>query len=240
MRNRNKKTHKKKTFNKRKPKNTVKKNKATRTKKRKIVKGGEKERENECAVCYEELNNQDNPDITLSCQHTFHRTCMINTCRHMRSDCTCPLCRTVLTPQDLNVLRIATPPPPPLPELPYLDSIDEFRTYINNKLRAPTRNPLEKLEKALYEFVGTDRLPYEIFDDIMEFELQQIGPLYRYRFLGIVRQLDVPRNHVVNKKYFRYINYEIARHEDWADLDEFEHLDHDEESVYAYHVYDVL
>ena len=125
------------------------------------------------------------------------------------------------------------------PELPYLDSIDEFRTYINNKLRAPTRNPLEKLEKALYDFAGTDRLPYEIFDDIMEFELQQIGPLYRYRFLGIVQRLDVPRNPVVNKKYFRYINYEIARHENWADPDEFEYLDHDEESMYAYHVYEL-
>jgi len=52
MRIGNKKTYKKKTFNKRKPRNTVKKNKATRTNKRKIVKGGEKtkKRKNEKEV----------------------------------------------------------------------------------------------------------------------------------------------------------------------------------------------
>ena len=81
MRNIKIKTHKKKTFYKRKSKKTVRKNKATRTRKRKIMKGGEKrkEREDECAICYEELNNLNNPDVTLSCDpnHTFHRNCII-------------------------------------------------------------------------------------------------------------------------------------------------------------------
>ena len=236
----------KKTLKKRKPKKTLKQTLKKRVKKIKIIKGGEnggeEERENECAICYEELNNQDNPDITLSCQHTFHKNCMVNTCRHTRGDCMCPLCRTVLTQEDFNDLGNPPPPPPPppRPELPYLYSINEFREYINNKLRAPTRNALEKLEHALNEFVGTDNLPYEIFDDVMEFELQQIGPLFRYRFLGILQPSDVPRNPVVNKKYFRYINYEIARDENWADPDEFELLGPDDYPNYAYQVYDIF
>jgi hypothetical protein len=238
--------YKKKTFKKRKAKKTPKKRtpkkipKKTLKKTKIIVKGGENDIDNECAICYEELNNPDNPDITLSCQHTFHKNCMINTCRHTRGDCMCPLCRKVLSQEELNELRLATPGPPPRPDLPYLGTIDEFREYINNKLRAPTRNALEKLEHALNEFSGTDKLPPEIFDDVMEFELQQIGPLFRYRFLGILQPSDVPRNPVVNKKYFRYINYEIARDENWAEPDEFEFLDPDDYPSYAYHVYDIF
>jgi RING-like zinc finger len=240
MRIRNKKTHKKKTFNKRKPKNTLKKNRSTR----KIVKGGEKrkERDHECAICYEELNNPDNPDITLSCDHTFHRNCIINTCRHMRGPCLCPLCRGVLTPGDLNELRIAQPvpesfvppqqsleprePPESLPPrrrarqpevLPQLDTIDEFRTYINDKLRAPTREPLEKLDTVLTKFLGSDSLPVELYEDAMEFELEQIGPatFHRYRFIRIIdlRDIPAPQNRS-NKKYFRYIDYEEAGHAD--------------------------
>jgi hypothetical protein len=220
-----KKTHKKKSFYKRKPKKTVKRNKATTTRKRKIVKGGEKrkEREHECAICYEELNNPDNPDnpdITLSCDHTFHRNCMIDTCRHMRGPCTCPLCRGELTDAELDNLGIANlqqpqqqqhPPqifqvPPQDP--PSLETIDEFRIYINDKLRAPTRTPLEKLENELYKFIGTDKLPVELYEDVaMEFELQQIGPaaFHRYRFIRIIDLQDIPPDRL-NKKYVRFID----------------------------------
>ena len=227
MRIRNIKTHKKKTFNKRKPNNNgMKKNrvtkKRTRTTKRtrKTVKGGEKrkEREDECAVCYEELNNEDNPDITLSCHHTFHKNCIINTCRHMRSPCLCPLCRGVLTTEDLNALGIApqeVPHPREIPQMenppempPILHTIDEFREYINNKLRSPTRTPLEKLENTLDIFLGTDHLPIELYEEdiAMVFELQQIGPatFHRYYFLGIVNLEDIPApQNRSNKKYFR-------------------------------------
>jgi hypothetical protein len=227
------KSHKKKSFYKRKPKKTVKRNKATRTRKRKIVKGGEKrkERENECPICYEELNNPDNPDITLSCDHTFHRNCMINTCRHMRGRCTCPYCRGELTDADLDNLGIAQPQPQPQPQdpaqilqlppqhppqifqvpprdPPSLETIDEFRIYINNKLRAPTRTPLEKLENELDKFIGTDSLPVELFEDVaMEFELQQIGPaaFHRYRFIRIIDLQDIPPDRL-NKKYVRFID----------------------------------
>jgi len=248
------KSHKKKSFYKRKPKKTVKRNKATRTRKRKIVKGGEKrkERENECPICYEELNNPDNPDITLSCDHTFHRNCMINTCRHMRGRCTCPYCRGELTDADLDNLGIAQPQPQPqdpaqilqLPpqDPPSLETIDEFRIYINDKLRAPTRTPLEKLENELDKFIGTDNLPVELYEDVaMEFELQQIGPaaFHRYRFIRIIDLEDIPPNRL-NKKYFRFIdlwngnqlenpNYYEENHDD----------DPEQDMIIAYDVFEV-
>jgi hypothetical protein len=190
--------------------------------KRKIVKGGEKrkESEHECAVCYEELNNPDNPDITLSCKHTFHRNCIINTCRHMRRPSVCPLCRGVLISEDLNVLGIAPPRPQPLP--PNLYTIDEFKEYINNKLRALTKSPLEKLENELELFLGTDRLPVELYQDVaIEFELEQIGPVafYRYRFIRIIDLEEIPVNRS-NKKYFSYIDYWSAMQSENADDDE--------------------
>ena len=172
MINKKSKRRKYKTVNKRK-KNTktkAKKKKNTSTKKRKIVKGGmeEKERDNECAICFEELNNEDqeNPFITLGCNHTFHRNCIINTCRHQRGPCLCPLCRGVLTPEELNELGIALPLQPQLPRAPSnLETVEEFKNYINDKLRAPTRMPLEKLENELYEFLGTDNLPVELYEE---------------------------------------------------------------------------
>jgi len=221
MRIRNKKTYKKKTFNKRKTKNTVKKNKATRTEKRKIVKcGGEKrkERQDECVVCFEELNNPNNPDITLSCEHTFHIKCILKTCRHMPVPCLCPLCRGVLTFDELNTLGIAPPLPQPLP--PNLDNIREFKAYINSKLRGYTRVPLEKLKNVLESFLGTDSLPIRLFDDVaMEFELQKfafVGPdgpveFYRYRLVKIIELDQIPPFiRLNNKKYFRYIDYFTA------------------------------
>ena len=74
----------------------------------------------------------------------------------------------------------------------------------------------------------------------MEFELQQIGPLHRYRFLGVLQPSDVPRNPAVNKKYFRYINFEIAIEENWAQPDEFEFLEPDDYPIYAYDVYEII
>ena len=250
---RHKKSHKRKTSYKKLLLNRTKK-KLIKTKK-KIFRGGEKRKREEevevCAICLEELNNPDNPDITLSCRHTFHRSCIINVCRHnhdMNSDCFCPLCRTLLTPQDLNSLEIEPLPPQQQQQQqrrrlrlpPNLDNIDEFGRYINNQLRAPTRNPLEKLQTELNEFLGTDRLPYELFTDIMEFELQQIGPLSRYRFIRMVRQRDVPRNPVINKKYFKFINYETAVNENIFDVNVDENLDDVDAQMYAYNVYNIL
>ena len=256
MRNIKIKTHKKKTFYKKKPKKTVKKNKATRTRKRKIVKGGEKrkERENECPICYEELNNPDNPDITLSCDHTFHRNCMINTCRHMRGRCTCPYCRGELTDADLDNLGIAQPQPQPQPQdpaqilqlppqdPPSLETIDEFRIYINDKLRAPTRTPLEKLENELDKFIGTDNLPVELYEDVaMEFELQQIGPaaFHRYRFIRIIDLQDIPPDRL-NKKYFRYIDLWNGNQLDNPNYyEENPDDDHEVDMIFAYDVFEV-
>jgi hypothetical protein len=244
MRIGNKKTYKKKTFNKRKPKNTVKKNKATRTKKRKIVKGGgektkkrkkseeSEESENECAICFEKFNDPDNPDITLSCKHTFHINCINNTCKHVSGHCKCPLCRAKLTSVDLNAIKIAAPPPPP-PEPPNLVNMDEFKEYINDILR-PTRHPLEKLKYELGRFLITTNLPVELYDDVaMEFELVKIrnSQYYKYRFTKIINLNSIPFFRS-NKKYFRYIDYYNAGQ---SENDE----DIDIDMIMAYDVYEV-
>jgi hypothetical protein len=243
MRIGNKKTYKKKTFNKRKPRNTVKKNKATRTNKRKIVKGGEKtkkrkrseeseESENDCAICLEKFNNPDNPDITLSCKHTFHINCIKSTCKHVSGHCKCPLCRAKLTHVDLNALQIA-PPPPPLPEPPSLYSIDQFKEYINNQLK-PTRFPLEKLKYELGRFLITDNLPLDLLEDVaMEFELVKIrnSQYYKYRFTKIIRLNSIPFFRL-NKKYFRYIDFYSAGHSENEE-------DYDADMSIAFDVYEV-
>jgi hypothetical protein len=238
MMNKKSKRRKYKTVNKRIPKNKVNKNalkKNTakrgrrRTKKRKITKGGvkRKERDGECAICLEDFNEEDNPDIiTLGCGHSFHRNCIINTCRHMQGPCTCPLCREPLTNADLNKLGIGPPPT--------LDTVEDFKNYINDKLRAPTRRPIEKLENELDYFLGRDVLPLELSDGdyAMEFDLEQIGPelFYRYRFLRIVPLEDIPRNRL-NKKYFRYITYEEA-----GELDDFAEDQLDQAGIILYNV----
>lgn len=229
MMNKKSKRRKYKTVNKRKKNNKTKHNKKknTYTKKRRIMKGGmdDTERDNECAICFEELNNEDqeNPIITLGCNHTFHRQCVINSCRNVHLECKCPLCRKPLTlveKEELGLLLLPQMPEIHLPPRgPYFDTVEEFKNYINDKLRPPTRTPLEKLENELDYFLGRDVLPLELSngDNAMEFDLEQIGPegFYRYRFLRIVTLEDIPRNRI-NKKYFRYITYEEA-----GELDDF-------------------
>jgi hypothetical protein len=256
IKNKNSKGHKK-TFNKRKSKNTTKRStkKHKYTRKRKITKGGmeQKEIEDECPICYQKLNDPDNPDITLSCNHTFHRNCIIDACRHIRGPCTCPICRRELTPEDLENLGIAQPQPqerdPPrifqlAPRVPpSLETIDEFRIYINDKLRHPTRTPLEKLENELEKFIGTDSLPVELYEDAMEFELEQRGPaaFHRYRFIRIIDLEDIPPpENRLNKKYFRYIDYWSALQNENPNYYEENHDDdHEQDMILAYDVFEV-
>jgi hypothetical protein len=226
-------THKRKPLSKTRSRKSIKKGKSVMkrpvTRKRRILKGGqedEKEKE-ECPICYEELGNPAD-DITLSCHHTFHKRCMRSTCNAYRNrySCLCPMCRKPLTQEEMqevgfSPLMILQTPSEIYNLPPYLATIDDFKIYINNKLRAPTRSPLDALQRELDEFLGTDSLPFEIYDKIMEFDLEQVGPLYRYRFTRIV---DNPPANRLNKKYFFYTDH----NEETGDLDE-----------YAYDVYEV-
>lgn len=181
-----------------------------RNSKRKLMKGGDEE--DVCAICLDKFKNQDDT-ITLSCGHRFHKECITDACNKSRNtrNCFCPYCRKELTHEDkaqIGFIPTLTPIQTAITtnrDPPYLDEIDDFRQYINNKLRAPTRLPLEALNNSLDEFLGTDALPVYILEEIMEFDLQQIGPLYRYRFIGIVQ--NVPRDRG-NKKYFVYTQWE--------------------------------
>ena len=219
MRNtvKNKSTYKRKTLTKRKSKGSMHKKpiKKTRRKMRRMrkMRGGQEEKE-ECPICLEDFSDPNNV-ITLLCNHKFHKTCMKATCeaKTIVSICFCPLCRKQLSEQEIQELGVVQGPVemPAYNFPPYLMTIDDFKTYINNKLRAPTRQPLEALNRELDEFLGTDSLPFDIFDKIMEFDLEQIASLHRYRFIGIVQ--NVPANRL-NKKYFVFTDHNDETGED--------------------------
>ena len=173
--------------------------KKRRTMKRRKMRGGE---EYSCAICLEDLTNP-NVNVRLSCNHIFHKECMRNVC-NSSSRCKCPLCRKELNVGEMNELGL-TMQRIGMEWAPYLDTVEEFKQYINNKLREPTRRPLELLNNELDVFNGTQHLPMELLNNtIMEFELQQIGLLERYQFTRIVE--NIPRNRSTNK-YFKYIPY---------------------------------
>jgi hypothetical protein len=81
--------------------------------------------------------------------------------------------------------------------------INDFKTEINRQLRAPTRTPMVKLKHKLEAYLGTDLLPLDIYDNIMEFELKDIRylPLHKYQFVKMVRTPPIFRR---NRKYFKY------------------------------------
>lgn len=84
-----------------------------------------------------------------------------------------------------------------------METIHDFKTAINNQLRAPTRQPLVKLKHKLEAYLGTDLLPLNIYNGIMEFELKDVRdlPLHKYQFVKMVTSLPVFRR---NRKYFKY------------------------------------
>jgi len=164
---------------------------------------------------------------------------------HAFGECKCSLCRKPLEREELNELGI----PPPLPEIdipPYLTTVDQFSEYIN-KLTIPRTTEQEALEHLKYfldNFLGTNNLPLDILNVIMEFELQEIESSYRYHFLGIVE--SVPENHL-HKKYFKYIDYDTALKEfqnrgvtiSDEEQEEFDNFEGDDPTSYAYEVYEI-
>ena len=212
-------------------KRTVKK----RTVKKRTVKGtsvkkgttSKEEDKKECPVCLEYITDDD--EITLRCTHTFHKTCMTMNCNMSQFDeknpCNCPMCRTKLTDVELDTLGIKYPtrkigPPPnlaPFEYPPYLETIEEFKEYVNTKLEAEySRTPLDALDvlmNVLKEFSGTDNIPNHVIRGIMEFRLKhrsipnrsifllQNTYEFTYEFTKILEEGDVVDR---SRKYFEY------------------------------------
>ena len=182
-------------------------------KNRKPARGGTRSRSrsrspvSECPICMEELNSP-SKEIKLHCNHRFHKECMRQTCNAAPVKCKCPMCRRILTPKEYIELDIS-PTRNPIQSFPsihgtrYLNTIDDFKTEINRQLRAPTRTPMVKLTQALSAYLGTDFLPLDIYDDVMEFEIKDIRDtrLQKYQFVRMVRRPPIVRR---NRKYFKY------------------------------------
>jgi hypothetical protein len=243
----NKSNQKKISKNTNKNKKTNKANRKTSRRKRMQMNGGVKRKErDECAICLDDLDDSNNPILTLSCQHTFHIGCLHRTCIATRGYCRCPLCRRYLTPEDLEQLGIeqhAQPEQNPLnlpDEPPRFTNIDDFIVYVNNELNeSPTQEEaLEEVELILETFLGTDNIPIDIFDVIMEFHLEQIEPLegeepsYKYRFSRVIQNIPDDR---LGRKYFQYVDYITGN----AGEDELNEFEGDDPAYFAFEIHEL-
>jgi len=139
----------------------------------------------------------------MRCEHTFHRDCMIETCKFSPVSCKCPKCRRVLTIFDFADLGL----------LPKLTTIAQFQQYINYKLKDHTTTPLVKLREELDSFLGTDKLPLELLGNVaLEFDIvtrlsNQTLKRYRLERILYLDLEDLPsHNQLETKKYFRFIS----------------------------------
>jgi hypothetical protein len=214
--------------NRKTKKNLNRKTKKNLNRKRKM-KGGE--HNEECAICLEDLNNSEVIQLSKKfsekqkkevCGHKFHLECMSEVCEKSPNTetCTCPLCRTPLSPEEMTKLIFE-------PKKISTDSIDGFKEYINNKLRAPTAHPLDKLKKELEKFISTD-LPLYMYDDkIMEFSLENRrgSRLHKYQFKGIVERVPGIFSRGSNK-YFKFLPFSEDEWEayDIGDIDDYYYI----------------
>ena len=206
---------------------TLKKRK-TISKRKLIIKGGLAE-DNDCAICFESLDDPNRENITLkTCNHTFHKDCMYNTCNAIKNhmDCACPLCRAPLTPEALSELGdFSTPNFVPslgiMERENTLDTMAKFTEYVNLRLIFK-KNSLDDLKRVLDIFVGTTNYPPDIIGKIMEFEieynnqrmtgmnlprvlLENSSNLSRYKFIGLVETPPSKKNRERKKKYFEFV-----------------------------------
>ena len=203
----NKTVHKSKKYN----------NNNTKKRRNKNKRGGAEE---ECSICYEPLKEGYN--VTTPCGHTFHKDCIIQTCKVMywnkNKECLCPLCREVINTSMKQLL----------PNEEQFDpkhlTIETFPLYINNMLSLiQEENPDDTLLDFLLSFEGTDDLPIDVHDplinpetntqtpNIMQFKKIHVAtrvgnrnPLYTYIFEGFVNKLPykILRR---NKKYYAFV-----------------------------------
>jgi hypothetical protein len=118
------------------------------------------------------------------------------------------MCRRSITTKEYIELDISPPRTqiqlfPSIHGTRYLNDIRDFKTEINSQLRAPTRTPLVTLTKKLDAYLGTDFLPLDIYDNVMEFELNDMPNtrLRRYQFVKMVSSIPFFSR---NRKYFKY------------------------------------
>ena len=165
------------------------------------MKGGEGD---ECNICLFDLDDPKKEEITLNCTHKFHKKCIFTWCTtNTQTDCGCPSCRRKLHNDDkksLNIQDIVHRPRPGDPGY-HFESTEQFKQYINRKLRGYTSTPLRKLNKELDKFLGTDVLPVEFIGGIMVFELQTLLRFKRYKFIRLIQHIPFLRS---TTKYFEY------------------------------------
>lgn len=169
----------------------------------------------ECPICFEKLGDD---IITTKCNHTFHRVCLIDTCKSVwnisKNNCKCPLCRKSIDDQIIPLI------PKKNSEIDSLNPLhldyDEFVLYANHHLDNPSVNPEDRLKQFLdaYEYGYDYRLPESITnmdEPILVFEKKFVGmdnyqnALYKYIFSRVITRLPYirPFRHIT--KYFQLV-----------------------------------
>ena len=165
----------------------------------------------DCPICFEPLNER--ATITTSCNHTFHASCIKETCekmyRNKRKQCICPLCRKDID-GDIPKKIVAEPKYDP-----NHITAATFTYYINDLLyESPSVDPEEILDEIMKSYHDENNFEFDndIYWKIMEFEKIHVFttidrvPLYIYKFNGFVDQ--VPLRHRIsvfsNHKYYNF------------------------------------
>lgn len=103
---------------------------------------------------------------------------------------------------------------------PYLTNERRFKNYINKKLRAPTKLSLDKLKNELTRFMDDliYELPNEIYDKVLEFELEKMTPqLSRYQFIKTMDSAPISI-FGFNRQKKVYFKFNSATDEDDGDM----------------------
>jgi hypothetical protein len=204
-------------------KNKINKNDYRSTKKRRLnqKRGGAEEEDDEvCAICLDSL--KDGIVVNTPCGHKFHKECLIQTCKvgywRNNNPCLCPLCRG-----DIDEFSKKLLPNDEQFDPKHL-TIITFPLYINYMLSILSEeNPDDTLENLLLSFIGTDYLPYDVHDpivdaennlipNIMQFKKMHVAtrltdrkPLYIYYFTGFIKKVPGLKMFRRNKKYYAFL-----------------------------------
>lgn len=200
--------------------NKSNKSKKNKTKKRLYFKGGDDEEKDICSFCLDPLD--DGKELyTTSCNHTFHKDCIINICKNTwennrinnrRTPCKCPICR-----KDINT-EIATLSDHPQEELEDEPNESEDEIDLNTYEADPQRQSVFREFNRILD-AGLNREIPPLPEDLIE-EMDEMPDIVpggtRDRFKNMLIVVGIWFGILDNPGFFSIIN-RINENEDYSD-----------------------
>jgi len=140
-------------------------------------KGGNKKEEEDCPICFEKINKEDNIP-KLPCKHKFHKQCLEQVCRRRsNTDVPCPLCRGDISFACVSDITRDRPwkysphtnPTPYSQDQMIRMTMDERRQH-DNEIQRHRRNYLSRRRRTIARETSTERTARERREQ--EFETQ--------------------------------------------------------------------